>query len=67
MRIGDIINEDAVKDLEHDLKHPHSYDAIDHMMQTIANKYSISANELHDKFVERHGEIPDKWIKKNEN
>jgi hypothetical protein len=56
-------NEDSVKDLEQDLKHPDSYEAIDHMMQTIARKHGISAKELHDKFVEKHGVIPDNWTK----
>ena len=55
--------EDSVDDLEHDLKHPDSYKAIDHMMQTIARKYNISAKQLHDKFVEKHGVIPDNWSK----
>lgn len=56
-------NEDAVVDLEQDLEHPHSYDAIDHMMQTIARKYKITPEELHDKFMARHGVSPDDWIK----
>lgn len=58
------IKEDAVDDLEKDLKHPHSYDAIDHMMTAIAKKYKISPKKLHDLFVKKHGKIPDKWIKK---
>jgi hypothetical protein len=56
-------NEDSVKDLEQDLKYPDSYEAIDHMMQTIARNHGISAKELHDKFVEKHGVIPDNWSK----
>lgn len=56
-------NENSVDDLEQDLKHPDSYKAIDHMMQTIARKYNISAKQLHDKFVEKHGVIPDNWSK----
>ena len=56
-------HEFAVKDLEKDLKNPTSYDAIDHMMQTIARKYKISPKQLHDLFVEKHGTIPDKWTK----
>jgi len=58
-----VIAENAVKDLEKDLKKPLGYDAIDHMMQTIARKHKISPKELHKQFVEKHGEIPDNWIK----
>jgi GNAT superfamily N-acetyltransferase len=62
-RPGQNVWEDAVKDLEKDLKQPHSYDAIDHMMQTIARKEGITAKELHDRFVDKHGMTPDDWIK----
>lgn len=57
------IDEDAVGDLAKDLKDPYSYDAIDHMMQTIARKHNITAKELHNRFVEKHGQIPDDWVK----
>jgi hypothetical protein len=63
MRSSEFLNEDAVDDLELDLKNPHSYDAIDHMMQTIAREQDITPKELHDRFVEKHGMTPDKWIK----
>lgn len=63
MRLYDIFNEDAVDDLKQDLTHPHSYDAIDHMMQTIARKHGITAKELHDRFVAKTGIVPDDWIK----
>jgi hypothetical protein len=56
-------NEDAVDDLEKDLVEPHSYDAIDHMMQTLARKYKLTPQELHDKFLSKHGISPDDWIK----
>ena len=59
------IREDAVSDLEKDLINPKSYDAIDHMMQTIAKKYKITPQELHDKFVKKHGVIPDRYSPKN--
>jgi len=64
MKLKDLFNEDAVKDLEKDLKHPSSYDAIDHMMKAIARKHKITPKELHNKFVGKNGCIPDKWIKK---
>ena len=57
------VAEDAVKDLEKDLKEPHSYDAIDHMMKTIAREEGITAKALHDRFVDKHGMTPDDWIK----
>jgi GNAT superfamily N-acetyltransferase len=62
-RPGQNVWEDAVEDLEKDLKQPHSYDAIDHMMQTIAREEGITAKELHDRFVDKHGMTPDDWIK----
>ena len=69
MRANEFITEDAVKDLEKDLKNPHSYDAIDHMMQTIARKQDITPKQLHDLFVKKHAMTPDEWIKQqiNEN
>jgi hypothetical protein len=57
------LNENAVGDLEKSLKNPHSYDAIDHMMQSIAKKHGITGKELHDRFVKKHGQVPDDWIK----
>lgn len=67
MKINEIITEsaDPVKKLERDLKNPKSYDAIDHMMQTIADRAGITPKELHDKFVEKHGVIPDKWLEES--
>ena len=58
------IKEDAVKDLEKDLKNPYSYDAIDHMMTTISSRHKISPKKLHDLFVKKHKKTPDNWIKK---
>jgi len=55
--------EFAVNTLEKDLKNPTGYDAIDHMMKTIAREHGITAKKLHDLFVEKHGTIPDKWTK----
>lgn len=57
------IDEGSVEDLEKDLLHPHSYDAIDHMMQTIADRNDITAQELHDRFVKKHHKTPDDWIR----
>ena len=57
------VAEGAVEDLAKDLKNPHSYNAIDHMMQTIADKSNVTPKELHDQFVEKYGMTPDEWIK----
>jgi hypothetical protein len=57
------LEEGSVEDLEKDLRHPYSYDAIDHMMKAIAKKYNITPKKLHDLFVEKHGAVPDDWIK----
>ena len=58
------VRENEVKDLEKVLQNPHSYDAIDHMMQSIAKKSGITAKELHDRFVAKHNKTPDDWIKR---
>lgn len=63
MRAKEFASNNAVKDLEKDLDHPDSYDAIDHMMQTIARDYGITGQQLHDAFVAKHGVIPDKWTR----
>jgi hypothetical protein len=65
MRAADFVIESSVKDLEKVLKKPTGYDAIDHMMQSIARKYKITPKKLHDLFVEKHGTIPDKWTKQH--
>jgi hypothetical protein len=57
--------EGSVKDLEKTLKDPTGYDAIDHMMQSIARKHNITPKKLHDLFVKKHGTIPDKWTKEH--
>jgi hypothetical protein len=55
-------HELSVTDLEKDLKNPHSYDAIDHMMQSIAKEHGITPKKLHDLFVAKHGKVPDDWV-----
>ena len=57
------IKENAVTDLERDMK-PHSnYEAINDLMTDLAANHNITPEELHDKFVNKHGMIPDEWIK----
>jgi hypothetical protein len=57
--------EGSVEDLEKTLKDPTGYDAIDHMMQSIARKHDITPKKLHDLFVKKHGTIPDEWTKEH--
>lgn len=40
------------------------YDIIDKIMKKISKSDDISGQELHDKWVDKHGMIPDKWIMK---
>lgn len=65
MRLRELITENqaSIDQLEKDLKQPHSYDAIDHMMQSIAREHGITGKQLHDMFVNQHGTTPDAWIK----
>ena len=62
-RVTKGVAEGAVEDLAKDLKNPHSYNAIDHMIQSIANKSNVTPKELHNQFVEKYGMTPDEWIK----
>ena len=41
----------------------HTYKSIDRLMKSIAKKYEITPQVLHDDFKEKHGEIPDEWVK----
>jgi hypothetical protein len=59
------ITEDAVKELENELKKLDntSYDSIDNLMRRIMERHNMSAKELHNDFVTRHDKTPDEWIK----
>jgi predicted kinase len=59
------LKESHVEELEKGLTKltSHSYDTIDKLMQTISKKHGITGKILHDKFKEKHGKIPDDWIK----
>ena len=59
------LKESHVEELEKGLIKltSHSYDTIDKLMQTISKKHGITGKILHDKFKEKHGKIPDDWIK----
>lgn len=55
-----------VKELESGLKvlKNTSYDSIDTLMRQIMKKHDMTAKELHNAFVDKHGKTPDDWIKK---
>lgn len=59
------LKEDHVKELESGLMKltSHSYNSIDRLMQMIAKKHGITGKNLHDDFKDKHGKIPDDWIK----
>ena len=40
-----------------------SYKSIDRLMRGICKKYDITPLELHNQFKEKHGVIPDDWVK----
>lgn len=73
MKISDLKNTQPVKDLKTALlKHKSNlpkhkdglWDAIDKIMKKVAAQHNISPDQLHDLWVDKFGEIPDKWIKK---
>jgi cytidyltransferase-like protein len=59
------IKESHVEELEKGLikLNNHSYYSIDKLMQTISKKHGITGKKLHDEFKQKHGKIPDTWIK----
>jgi len=56
--------DQAIKHLQKDLKDPIGYEAVDHMMTSIAKKYNMTPHNLHLLFVEKVGTTPDVWIRK---
>ena len=59
------INEDAVEELENQLKKLNnaSYDSIDKLMRNIMKEHDMTAKELHNAFIKKHDKTPDEWIK----
>jgi Domain of unknown function (DUF6321) len=59
----------AVEELEDELKKSKdtSYNSIDKMMRQIMKKNDMTAKQLHNAFVEKHGKRPDDWIKEKVN
>jgi hypothetical protein len=62
--------QSAVTDLENKLlatnKRNHTYKEIDTMMKAISKDKKITAKQLHDVFVKKHGVSPDEWIEYQE-
>ena len=57
--------DDAVEELEDELKtlKDTSYDSIDKLMRRIMKKHNLTAKQLHNAFVNKHGKTPDDWVK----
>jgi hypothetical protein len=57
--------EDAIHDLEKDLKESGASDwvSIDKMMRAVSHQYGYTPKELHKAFKSKHGMIPDDWLR----
>jgi hypothetical protein len=64
---GSCVKENHVEELENDLKYlnSHDYHTINDLMIKIAKKNNITSKQLHNDFKNKHGKIPDDWIKQN--
>jgi hypothetical protein len=62
---GSCVKEGHVEELESGLKQldSHDYDTIHNLMMKISKDNNMSAKTLHDDFKNKHGKIPDDWIK----
>jgi hypothetical protein len=65
MNTSDFVTETAVDELVKRLPslEKHNYDTIDKLMRSISAKHKITADLLHDKFVNKFDTTPDDWIK----
>lgn len=61
------VKEDAVTDLQRGITElpDASYGSIDSLMRRIMKKRRMSAEQLHNDFVDKHNQTPDTWAKKN--
>jgi hypothetical protein len=61
------VKEDAVTDLQRGITElpDASYGSIDGLMRRIMKKRRMSAEQLHNDFVDKHNQTPDTWAKKN--
>lgn len=64
MKALDFISESAANELAKKLPSldKHDYTTIDRLMQGIAKKHRITGRALHDLFVKKYNNTPDKWI-----
>ena len=65
IRFKQYIKENHVLELEKGLHklNSHDYDTINDLMMKICKKHDITGQELHNDFKEKHGKVPDEWIK----
>lgn len=65
MRFNEIITESAVSELVKELPGlaKHDYNTIDILMRKIAKKHKITSKALHNLFVNKYNETPDRYIK----
>lgn len=65
MRLTEILNESAAKELAEKLPSlkKHDYNSIDILMKTVAKRHHITGKLLHDLFVKKYHSTPDDWIK----
>jgi hypothetical protein len=64
MRFIEVLSESAANELAKKLPslEKHDYTTIDRLMQGIAKKHRITGRALHDLFVKKYNNTPDKWI-----
>jgi hypothetical protein len=64
MRFIEVLSESAANELAKKLPslEKHDYTTIDRLMQGIAKKHRITGKALHDLFVKKYSDTPDKWI-----
>ena len=64
MRFIEVLSESAANELAKKLPslEKHDYTTIDRLMQGIAKKHRITGRALHDLFLKKYNNTPDKWI-----
>jgi hypothetical protein len=64
MRFIEVLSESAANELAKKLPslEKHDYTTIDRLMQGIAKKHRITGRALHDLFVKKYNNTPDRWI-----
>ena len=64
MRFIEVLSESAANELAKKLPslEKHDYTTIDRLMRGIAKKHRITSRALHDLFLKKYNNTPDKWI-----